>query len=379
MKKQNFGFLGGVGIGLGVMYFLDPARGGRRRAGIRDRIVHFSHILRNGIDITSRDLLHRTQGFIAVTRNSMRNENVDDDILIERVRSKLGRIVSHPHAIQVEARNGIVKVSGVILHHELKALILAIERVHGVQGIQNELEPHKRTENIPSLQGGSPKPGEKLDIFQSNWAPSTRFLVGLGGSALLFSGMRNRGISGTVLGVFGISLVSRAITNLEMRGLFGIGARRPLLIKKTINVAAPADRVYDFWLNFENFPRFMTDVIDVRLLGAEQSRWTIEGPAGAPIGWDAIVTRTIPNELIAWKSLPGSVIQNAGRVRFRPNETGGTRIELDFSYNPPAGKLGEVAARIFGSDPKSKLDEALAQMKTLIEEGPSKRQIVGFH
>jgi uncharacterized membrane protein len=86
------------------------------------------------------------------------------------------------------------------------------------------------------------------------------------------------------------------------------------------------------------------------------------------VHWDAVVTRMVPNEVIAWRSEPGSPIRNAGFVRFQP-ETGGTQVQIRLSYNPPGGAFAAAAARLFGADPKSEMDEDLVRLKSLIETG----------
>jgi uncharacterized membrane protein len=165
-------------------------------------------------------------------------------------------------------------------------------------------------------------------------------------------------------------VLARALTNLPARRLTGIGAgRRAIDLQKVINVAAPVDRVWELWSNYQNFPRFMAHLKEVRRSGEGQSHWVARGPAGTRIEWDAITTEWVPNEVLAWRSVEGSPVMNAGIVRFQPNPDGTTRIDVRISYNPPGGALGHAVAALFGTDPKRAMDEDMVRLKSLLEEG----------
>ena len=78
--------------------------------------------------------------------------------------------------------------------------------------------------------------------------------------------------------------LARAVTNLELKRLIGIGAGRwAVTIQKTVSVAAPIEEVFDFWSRYENFPRFMAHVRDVRRTPGGRAWWTVAGPAGVPV------------------------------------------------------------------------------------------------
>jgi hypothetical protein len=122
------------------MYLMDPERGRRRRALVRDTIAHAANAGSGSLGSLGRDLSHRAAGAIARARGALRRRPVDDDVLIERVRAKLGRVVSHPHAIAVNASDGSVRLRGSILESELPRLMRAVARVRGVRGVEHELE-----------------------------------------------------------------------------------------------------------------------------------------------------------------------------------------------------------------------------------------------
>jgi osmotically-inducible protein OsmY len=139
--------------GAGLMYLLDPDRGARRRALVRDQAARAKHKLEEGLDATARDLGNRARGTVAELRSRFRREMVDDAILHERVRSEIGHAVSHPSAIDVSVSDGRVTLKGPVLEHELDDLLRAVGRVRGVSEVRNELEVHREAEGVPSLQG----------------------------------------------------------------------------------------------------------------------------------------------------------------------------------------------------------------------------------
>ena len=95
-------------------------------------------------------------------------------------------------------------------------------------------------------------------------------------------------------------------------------------VVRTMTVEAPIARVYEFWSDFENFPRFMSHVREVKRTGPDRTHWVVAGPAGAPIEWDAVVAERVPNEAIGWRTVEGSLVEHRGTVRFRPAGNGAT-------------------------------------------------------
>src|SRR2546423_929750 len=133
--NKALGFGAGVGLGTGLMYLLDPDRGRRRRALVRDKFAWAARKTGEGFEVTARDLRNRSQGIINELQSRFSSEPVDDAVLVDRVRSKLGRIVSHPSAIQVTAQNGNVTLAGPILAAEVPKLLTCVRRVAGVNDL----------------------------------------------------------------------------------------------------------------------------------------------------------------------------------------------------------------------------------------------------
>jgi uncharacterized membrane protein len=268
-------------------------------------------------------------------------------------------------------QNGAVILSGPILKSEVDRLLKRVAAMRSVKNVEHRLEAHGSAEGVPALQGAARAPGgERLDVLQTHWSPATRLIAGVAAAALVLAGGRRHGIVDAASSFLGVGLLARALTNMEFKRLFGIGAGPfAVTVQKIIDVAAPVERVFSFWMNYENFPRFMRNIREVRSIGDHRSHWVAAGPAGAPIEWDAEITRYVPNRLLAWRTLPDSPIQHAGTVRFVPNRDGTTRLDIRISYSPAAGALGHAVATIFGADPKTEMDEDLARVKTLIETG----------
>lgn len=131
----------------------------------------------------------------------------------------------------------------------------------------------------------------------------------------------------------------------------------------------PAD-VYQFWLRFDQFPRFMRHLKQVSIRKDGTSHWKAYGPGGQLYEWDAEIVQDRPNELIAWQSRPGGDVQNEGSVRFERAPGGrGTLVRVNLRYDPPAGAAGSAIARLLGREPGQEVQEDLRRFKQVIETG----------
>lgn len=128
-------------------------------------------------------------------------------------------------------------------------------------------------------------------------------------------------------------------------------------VDETIVLNRPRGEVYRFWRNLENLPRFMDHLEAVTMLDERRSHWTAKGPAGSRVEWDAEIHDEIPNELIAWRSLPGSEVDNAGSVHFMPTENGDTEVRV------------VLRVRLLGEDPSRQVADDLRRLKQVVEAG----------
>src|ERR671914_1002093 len=184
----------GGALGALAMYFLDPHEGRRRRARTRDKMVHAGKRLNEASKVTARDTVHRAYGMIAATRKLFKHEEVADDVLIERVRAELGRVVSHPHAVEVAADRGHITLSGPILSEEVRPLLRCVRHVPGVKAVSDRLTVYEGAEaqHVSSLQGGHPRPGARFELLQENWSPAARLAAGTVGAGLVSASFRAR-------------------------------------------------------------------------------------------------------------------------------------------------------------------------------------------
>lgn len=223
-KGLTFG--AGLGLGTGLMFLLDPDRGKRRRALLRDKCVWSARKTGEAAQVTARDIRNRAQGIASSIQSSFNSEPVDNAKLMERVRSKLGRVVSHPHAIDVSAQNGRITLSGPILTEEVPYLLACVNRVSGVNEVVNHLEPHQAADNHPSLQGGRERQGSRFEFMQENWSPAARFIAGAVGASLAAYGGTRRGALGAGLGTAGLLLLARGVTNTGFSNLWHLGSKQ---------------------------------------------------------------------------------------------------------------------------------------------------------
>lgn len=145
---------------------------------------------------------------------------------------------------------------------------------------------------------------------------------------------------------------------------------RRIRTEKHITISRPAAELYSYWRKLENLPKIMRHLETVTELDATHSRWTATGPAGTHVSWDAEITEDLENKALAWRSLEGSDIANAGSVFF--NELAydrGTEVKVVLVYEPPLGQVGATLAKLMGEEPERQLQEDLRRFKQQLEAG----------
>lgn len=358
-----------LGLGAGLMYFLDPQHGERRRNTVRNKANQFVNDIDESINIAMQDARNRARGVLSEMTARLSDERTPDWILEERLRSNLGRTGRYTRGINIRADQGRIYLSGPALREDQDTLVKATMRTRGVHGVENQLQIFDNPQDIPALQSAAETRGQIRSNLQHNWSPSTRLLSSVGGSLLTLYGLTRKGVAKPVLGTAGLVLTARGLTNLQTRSLLGLGlGEHGIRVQKAINILAPVDEVYRFWRNFENFPLFMNHVKEISVDG-DTSHWTVVGPAESPYHFQSQITQDIPNELIAWETLPDSEVHSAGFVRFDENRDGSTRVTVQMSYVPPVGVLGHAVAQLLGVDPRQAMHEDLVRLKSLLEEG----------
>jgi uncharacterized membrane protein len=145
---------------------------------------------------------------------------------------------------------------------------------------------------------------------------------------------------------------------IEMNGVW---------VEQSVIINSEPEKLYRFWHGFENLPRIMPHLEAVQVLSPSQSHWIAKAMAGITVEWDAEIVRDQKNELIAWRSLPGSEIVHAGTVRFLRFAEGQTEVRVSIVYEPPGGQAGVLLAKLFGDEPGQQVEEALQRFKQLME------------
>jgi hypothetical protein len=219
--SRALSFLRGVGVGAGLMYFWDPNRGRYRRGLMRDQFIALGHDMARFCDAACCDLQNRFEGTKAEINHLLSGEPVSDQVLEQRVRSQMGRCLSHPHNIVISADHGRITLRGPILSREADSLVQCVRMVRGVTGVRNELDLHERAGDLPALQGG-----HTVRSPTGNGSPATRLLAGSLGAGLFLRGLLQRFPASCVSGTVGLALMARAYTSSTRGAIPGRGRRR---------------------------------------------------------------------------------------------------------------------------------------------------------
>lgn len=142
-------------------------------------------------------------------------------------------------------------------------------------------------------------------------------------------------------------------------------------VTRSIIVKGDVNQIYDLWTDFETFPQYMRYIRSVEPTGVRTSHWVMEAPLGIKVDWNAEMTRKEINRRIAWNSKDAEgLVTTSGQVMFQPLSQGETEITVTLQYVPPAGKAGEVIARLFAK-PERRLVEDLRNFKAFAEGMPT--------
>jgi uncharacterized membrane protein len=174
-----------------------------------------------------------------------------------------------------------------------------------------------------------------------------------------------------VLGLTALDVLCSGRLSEKANGATRAAARESKVkVKRAASIRKSPEELYTFWRNFENLPRFMYHLEEVRVLDSGRSHWRAKAPAGTTVEWDAEVIEDRPSERIAWRSLPNADVPNWGSVEFRraPGNRG-TEVHVEIHYDPPGGKLGALIAKLFGEEPGEQVADDLRRLKQVMEVG----------
>jgi uncharacterized membrane protein len=204
--------------------------------------------------------------------------------------------------------------------------------------------------------------GTSLLIYSAVCPKKYKIATAIGGAGLVYRGIRGNSKVYDFLGI------DRNKGELSPNAVVAHTEGRKVVRAMTINESK--ENLFQFWRDVRNLARFMEKIESVQILDANRSHWRAKGPGDKIIEWDSEVYNEIPNELISWRSLPGSEFKHAGTVIFRTATNGaGTEVKVVLNYDPPAGKLGVAIAKLLRQEPGQQLQEDLRRLKQLMEAG----------
>jgi uncharacterized membrane protein len=215
---------------------------------------------------------------------------------------------------------------------------------------------------------------------KQNVGDAERVISGVAGGALITYGLKAGGLFGTALSLIGGGLLYRGATghchaydaaNFSTADAADTKANpsNRVHVNKSVTINKSPAELYNFWRNFENLPQFMTHLESVKTTGEKTSHWVATAPLGTTVEWDAEITSEQENARIGWKSLEGSEIANSGVVEFLPTTNRGTEVRVVLTYEPPAGYVGTLIAKLFGEEPNQQVSDDLRRFKQLMESG----------
>lgn len=232
------------------------------------------------------------------------------------------------------------------------------------------------TETMSRAARGFVKPSKHNVGDMERWASLA------GGALLAAMGIRRGGMTGMAMGLIGTSLLHRGATGYcalyDSMGVntsddpttAGASLNHGIKVEKSITINRSASDLYKFWRQFDNLSQIMEHLESVTVTDEKRSHWVAKGPAGISVEWDAEIVNERENELIAWRSIGDSEVDNAGSVRFETAPGGrGTVVRVSLLYNPPAGRLGAAVAKLFGEEPSLQIHGDLMRFKQLMETG----------
>lgn len=201
-----------VGAGVGAMYLLDPDRGRRRRARAGQLAMHVANRTAAVAATAGRDMRDRAKGVAAQAwARSRAGAPPSDDVLVERVRARLGRLVAHPHALQVAAHEGHIRLVGPVFRVEVEQLLDGVAAVSGVLTVDNQLDAYDDATHVSALQGAGPRTVPSVVDRWRRWTPTARVLAGAAGVALLAASSRHRPLRGAGSATIGVELLEWAL------------------------------------------------------------------------------------------------------------------------------------------------------------------------
>lgn len=181
----------------------------------------------------------------------------------------------------------------------------------------------------------------------------------------------DRGRRGLAARLTASALLLAAFAPQMTRQLLRVGAaRRRVHLRTTIEIDRPVHEVFDFCRDFENFPRVVQSLRSIKDFQDGRSCWEVISPSGEVLSWNSQVTKYVPNVVIAWRSVPGSVVDCNGLIRFSPSARGGTRLRVEVDYDPCHTGISDAVRALFDVPRTEQLEADLARANFYLKGEP---------
>lgn len=176
---------------------------------------------------------------------------------------------------------------------------------------------------------------------------------------------------GVVARLTASALLLVAFAPVLTRKLLRIGAaRRRVHLRTTIEIDRPIHDVFEFCRDFENFPRVVQSLRRVIDYQDGRSCWEVVSPSGDILSWHSQVTKYVPNAVIAWRSVPGSVVDCNGLIRFSPSSRGGTRLRIEVDFDPCHTGIADAVRALFDVPRTEQLEADLSRANFYLRGQP---------
>lgn len=234
-------------------------------------------------------------------------------------------------------------------------------------------DPNRYAGFYPNESSASGNKGGIIPGLKTNISTVERVLMVAAGSYILYKALSGNE-KNTTKAIMGGTMFARGVSGYcpiyDMASNTNLMRSSNVNIRTTVTINRPVGEVYNFWRKLENLPRFMKHLSSVNELDNITSEWTAKGPAGVgQVSWKAQILMDEPNAMLSWHSLPGSTVDNAGKVRFKDLDGHSTELDVTISYHAPMGMAGQAAAKLLNPVFSKMVNTDLENLKDYLETG----------
>jgi uncharacterized membrane protein len=226
--------------------------------------------------------------------------------------------------------------------------------------------PRNPTALTPPINSGTP-------VTPSSDLLDTLAVAAIGGVLVGISRKNGRGSALTRLA--GVAMIGVAARPLISAALRSAGARRrSVAVSSSVEINRPVHEVFAFFKDFENFPRVVGAVRSVLDYQDGRSHWELYTPSGGVVEWDAVVTKYVPNSVIAWESVVKSLVESSAIVRFTALSPTRTHVDITITHRPVQSTLKDAVRALFAPPTSGTVDRQLERIRFYLESLPPEHE-----